>query len=284
LGASEADEIIKNYDEELCLQIARQMMIPETSFLKPLSNQASCNEWYIRWWSPKFEVKFCGHATLAAAHILFSENFADENKEIKFHTKLVGELIVKISKNNNDVNYILNFPSTPYSIINCNIINKLYISKLLGFTNSNDIIDLIKSGEDIIIILKHENLVIQYQPNISQIAQLKDYRCIIITAPNENQKNILKCDFVCRVFAPKLGIDEDAVSGRVHCGLVTYWSDILNQRDSWLTSYQASLRGGIIHCKYDTKQERSLLKAKARTCLSGTMRIGDENHHKLSKL
>ena len=61
-------------------KMATQVHLPETAFLFPSPNGA----WSIRWFSPLVEIDLCGHATLAAAHVLYQEGFASDKDAITF--------------------------------------------------------------------------------------------------------------------------------------------------------------------------------------------------------
>ena len=88
--------------DALMLAITRENNLAETAFVKPRPDGA----WDLRWFAPAYEVDFCGHATLATAHILFTQKGADS--ELTFHTR-VGEL--RVSKE--DRGYRLDIPRLP---------------------------------------------------------------------------------------------------------------------------------------------------------------------------
>nr|MBP7406716.1 PhzF family phenazine biosynthesis protein [Candidatus Microthrix sp.] len=70
----------------------------------------------------------------------------------------------------------------------------------------------------------------------SALARSED-RPLVLTAPGDGN-----LDVVSRVFAPSLGIAEDAVTGSAHALLAPYWAHRLG-RDT-LACHQASQRGG----------------------------------------
>ena len=61
---------------------------------------------HIRWFTPKVEVKLCGHATLASAYILFNE-LSYKKEKIIFNT-FFGEKISVFKENNI---YFMDFPA-----------------------------------------------------------------------------------------------------------------------------------------------------------------------------
>ena len=91
-----------------------------------------------------------------------------------------------------------------------------------------------------------------------------EYDGIILTAPGNN------CDFVSRFFAPKLGIQEDPVTGSTHCELIPYWSKRLNKKD--MIARQLSKRGGELYCSY--LGDRVIIGGKAITYMQGELLLG----------
>ena len=68
---------------------------------------------------------------------------------------------------------------------------------------------------------------------------------------------------------PAVGINEDPVTGSAHCYLAPYWANKLQKKE--LVGYQASKRGGIIHCR--PSGDRVFLKGKAVTIFKGELKI-----------
>eukprot|EP01084_Bolivina_argentea_P213130 362090_1 len=140
--------IIDKYDDELCQKIAAEINLSETAFLVPLSNDSSStitNKWQLRWWTPETEVNFCGHATLAATHLLSSEGFVNTNKAIEFETKSGIFYASKPDPLKNE--YLMDFPALlekPFNG-NLNILPQIFNIKKSQIMNVTD------SGEDLLI-------------------------------------------------------------------------------------------------------------------------------------
>lgn len=221
--------------------IAEQNNLSETAFILKKFDTYS-----IRWFTPTIEVPLCGHATLAAAHVIFNElNF--QQNEIRFHSKS-GELRVIKEKDLLE----LNFPSEEFKEIS---ITKIP-AKELG-------IKPISTGIGRVFILIEvatETEVIEANPDIHILKKL-DAAGIIITAKGNTS------DFVSRVFAPQSGIDEDPVTGSAHCLLIPYWAQKLNKYK--LLAKQLSKRGGILYCNYAGK--RVLIGGKAELYSKGVI-------------
>ena len=220
-------------DEEL-LQIAKANDMPETAMLVQIDSV-----WHIRWFSPVCEVDLCGHATLAAGYILFNEAgiFCD-------HIVLqsgVGELTVSRERES----IVLDFP--------------VRLGALTGITQ--ELVEAIGaepidvySGVDIMAVFASQECLEALTPDLDKVRML-DCRGVIVTAPGKDS------DFVSRFFAPKLGIDEDHVTGSAHCQLVPYWADKLGKKK--LLAYQLSPRGGELICELN----------KNRVYISGRCRL-----------
>ena len=203
--------------DEACLKVAAAMNFSETAFLKNLHQ----NHFHIRWFTPKVEVKLCGHATLASAHLLHQEKLVTE-ESIVFES-LSGLLTVCSSFEN----YILDFP-----------LQKIEEQVDLSLIKHDfgEVINAARACDDIIIELSSEEQVRNYIPDFSKIEKI-NYRAVILTA-----KGSSPYDFVSRFFAPRVGINEDAVTGSAHCKLADYYRQRLNKLE--FTAYQASSRGG----------------------------------------
>jgi predicted PhzF superfamily epimerase YddE/YHI9 len=245
-GNPAAVTIVQDFPtDRMCQKIAEEMNLSETAFLKPLSDQ----HFHIRWFTPSVEVKLCGHATLASAHILFEERIV-EGDRISFDS-LSGPLFVKREQNE----IILDFPLQK-------------TGDGLPFYHFKDLFDkgfvqAVQAYDDIIIELMDETLVRELNPDF---AKIKDIDCLslIVTA-----KGSPPYDFVSRVFAPRDGINEDPVTGSAHCKLAEYWQKKL-KRDRFL-AYQASARGGVLGLQI--KGDRLHLRGKALTILEGKLRV-----------
>jgi PhzF family phenazine biosynthesis protein len=230
-------------DESIMQNIAMENNLAETAFY--VQNK---NNYFIRWFTPTVEVDLCGHATLAAAHVLFSyENY--ENNEINFDSKS-GTLNVK-----KDNDYLtMNFPT--------DIIKKVVVSKEIQSCFNIQPIEAFKGKTDHMLIYENEEQVRNIKYDFKKISQI-NARGIIITARGKDS------DFVSRFFAPQSGIDEDPVTGSAHTTLTPYWSKRLNKNE--LTAVQISKRKGFLICKY--KNDRTEISGKARMYMIGEIRL-----------
>lgn len=222
--------------------IATENNLSETAFFVPREN-----EYDLRWFTPTVEVDLCGHATLAAAFVLFNE-LAFSGNEIRFHSRS-GVLTVA---RNGDI-LTLDFPSRPPE--KCNTPEALV--RGLGkaptqVLKSRDYVAVFDSAEDV------KNL----QPDFAALKAL-DCLGVIATASGKD------CDFVSRFFAPKAGIDEDPVTGSAHCTLIPFWAGRLGKAK--LFARQISKRGGELFC--ELAGDRVRIGGKARLYLRGEIFI-----------
>ena len=231
-------------------QVAAEMNLSETAFVVP-RNQT--NRFHLRWFTPKVEVELCGHATLAAAHVLFEQAVASGSNEIHFET-LSGELAC--GKEGDTI--CLDFPATPpQSVPDQDLAQRLSVA--LGIAMPRP---LLRSRFDLLVVAEDEHLVRALSPHFDKLAEI-DARGVIVTAPSNDPE----IDFVSRYFAPQSGINEDPVTGSAHCCLAPLWSKELGRRK--ITGYQASERGGTVGC--EVMGDRVKLAGEAVTVLSGQL-------------
>ena len=188
-------------------------------------NIATSKGFHIRWFTPSTEVDLCGHATMAAAFVLFQYlDYKDDT--IVFESKS-GVLTVSKAASR----LVMDFPAQPP--IKCKIPNK--IEEALGIKP----IECLRS-KDYVVVLNDESDVLMVKPNFSLLSKI-DLRGVIVTSESE------KYDFVSRFFGPKCGIDEDPVTGSSHTQLAPYWSKQLGKKE--MLAKQLSSRGGELYCE-----------------------------------
>ena len=199
--------------------VAMEMNLSETAFLHPEGDG-----WRLRWFTPKQEVDLCGHATLASAKVLFEWQPVLRSEPLSFTTRS-GELSARWV----DGRVELNFPALPFQPVAC----EDHTVRALGFTPVN----AVRSGDYALYEAEHENDIHQANPDFALLAEFPASQVMITAWSNDPA-----FDFVSRFFAPKLGIDEDPVTGSAHCLLAPYWAEKMNK--TAFTAYQASARGG----------------------------------------
>lgn len=203
----------------------------------------------LRWFTPELEIDLCGHATLASAHILFTE-LGYTGNAINFYTQKAGTLIVTRSGDK----YTLDFPSRPPKPV-------IAPQELLIALGGKTPVEILKS-RDYFVVYETEQDIRDMAPDFNLLARV-DAIGIIVTAVGD------EADFVSRFFAPAAGINEDPVTGSAHCNLIPYWAGKLGKDK--LHAYQISSRKGELWC--ENKGDRVLMSGKAVTYLKGEIYV-----------
>ena len=249
-------------EEDLMQIIAREFNFSETAFPVPLgsNNSETADHFKLKWFSPVVEVPLCGHATLATAHILFSE-LENKSPTLTFST-LSGDLIV--SKKGHG--YAMNFPAGQLSEvdIDSDVISALHakpesVQEMLHCLNPNKLV----------IVVDREDQVRDIAPDfIGLIHASRKFNVgsIAVTSISES-KNY---DFILRNFAPIRGVNEDFVTGSAHVILGPYWGAKLRKKR--LRAFQASKRGGFMDLEVKDNMRVELI-GTAITVAEGTFRL-----------
>ena len=229
--------------DDLMQKIALENNLSETAFIT--KEEENYN---IRWFSPLMEIDLCGHATLAAAHIYFTEIDTNSNN-ISFNSK---SGILNVSKDSNFIN--LDFPTDNFKPINLSE----DLIKVLGERPEE-----IYQGRDDVMCIFHNELTVQnLKPDMEELKKIP-VRGLIASAPASD------VDFVSRCFFPITGVDEDPVTGSAHTTLTPYWSNKLNKKN--LTARQISSRSGFLKCRL--LEDRVVISGEAVTYMKASILI-----------
>jgi PhzF family phenazine biosynthesis protein len=202
----------------------------------------------LRWFTPMAEVDLCGHATLASADVLF-RIMGYSGRSIQFETR---SGILEVERR--DGLYAMDFPAT--APVECGA--SPVLADALGVTPQR-----ILKAFDHIAVLETEAQVRAVSPNFARLADL-DLRGVIVTARGA------RADFVSRFFAPKLGVNEDPVTGSTHCELAPYWGPQLGKTS--MRAEQVSPRGGTVLC--EIRGDRVTLSGGAAHYMTAEIQIG----------
>ncbi|MBQ4802314.1 PhzF family phenazine biosynthesis protein [Aquimarina sp. MMG015] len=231
-------------DDKTLLNIAIENNLAETGYFVKKDDI-----YEIRWFMPYAEIDLCGHATLAAAYVIF--NYVDASaSEVIFSSKS-GILKAKKEKNNT---ITLDFPSRlPKPIEIPKEVYKAFTSKPIEAY----------AGRDLIITVDSEEDIINEEPTLEILKGLP-YLCTVITAKGNDS------DFVSRVFDANPDIPlEDPVTGSAHAALVPLWAEKLGKTK--LIAKQLSKRGGELDCRLE--KDRVFLSGYAVPYLTGEIEI-----------
>lgn len=206
-------------------EISAQTKMPETVFLFPSDSKV----WSIRWFSPLSEKDLSGHGTLAAAHILFSEGF-EAGKDFLSFSSSGGHLTVTKKESG-----LLRLEMTSLKARSC-LASPLLIEGLGAYPDETFL------GMDCLCVFSDESIVRELKPEPKLLKRINCARGIIVTAKSSKPK----VDYVTRFFAPRIGVDEDEVTGSIHGLLVPYWSKKLSKQK--MHAEQLSSRGTLLSC------------------------------------
>lgn len=249
--------------------IALENNLPETAFIVEDEGQ-----YLLRWFTPAVEVTLCGHATLGAAHVVFTRLHQDWT-EVTFHSPS-GPLTCRRHQDR----IVLDFPALAWEVIDPVAVPTALRTGLVRGTGRTpgtrpvpvDAVEVVRSL-DYIVVLSDERELRDLEPDLSRLGEL-DLRGVAVTAPSR------EADFCSRFFGPKLAIPEDPITGSAHCALVPYWASRLGRDD--LRAVQYSPRLGAEHaihvnCRHDG--HRVFLEGAARLYLEGTVYLDEPDLH-----
>jgi PhzF family phenazine biosynthesis protein len=232
-------------------QVATEMNLSETAFVERQSESPAV--FGLRWFTPRVEVDLCGHATLAAAHVLWEEGLLKDESPALFDTRS-GRLTAL----RRDGWIELDFPAEP---IDTPIRDAAEIDRIETALNTR-VVSAGKNRFDLLVELADEAAVRSLAPDIRRVASFPA-RGIIVTSRSAAPE----FDFVSRFFAPQVGVDEDPVCGSAHCCLGPFWASKLGRTE--LTGHQVSCRGGVV--KVRVSPSRVALIGQAVTVLRGDL-------------
>jgi len=230
--------------DEILQAIAMENNLSETAFTVPDATGAA--DFELRWFTPGLEIKLCGHATLASAHVLLGDR-----EKISFLTRKAG--ILEVSRVGDG--YAMSLPAYPPV--------PQPLPHLVAGLGCDAVETLWHEGRYALIVLENEAQVRALAPDFRVLIDDGD-TMTIATASGDTT------DVVSRVFVPGAGVDEDPVTGSAHSVLVPYWAARLGRSDA-MTFYQASRRGGHLTGRLDG--DRAVLGGKCVTVLEGLMTI-----------
>ena len=232
--------------DETLLACARENNLSETAYFVPDSSGQA--DFELRWFTPGAEVDLCGHATLATGHVLY-EHRGFQAERIRFRTR---SGIVAVGRRQERL--VLDFPSHPPHAVEA----PPGLQRALG----DEPLEVLR-GHYLMVTLADEAALLALRPDFRRLAEI-DEMAVMVTAPGEAE-----IDFVSRFFAPRVGIDEDPVTGSAHTTLAPYWGQRLGKQV--LEARQRSARGGALRCTL--RGERVDIEGRAVTYLVGRARL-----------
>jgi PhzF family phenazine biosynthesis protein len=229
-------------DDAQMQAIAEENNLSETAFTVPSEHDDA--DYDLRWFTPAAEVELCGHATLAAGHVLIHSD------PVRFATR---SGILMVSRRDDALE--LDLPAAALSET-----REPELCRALGVTDSP--VWLAEGCNDASIIeVADDTAVRAIQPDFAALGAI--LRMAVVTARGT------EFDIVSRVFVPYLGIAEDPVTGSAHAALAPYWAKRLGRTD--FTALQASKRTGVLRCRLEG--DRVLLGGRCQTVIVGQFQL-----------
>jgi PhzF family phenazine biosynthesis protein len=216
--------------------------LSETAFTVPSEEDGA--DFDLRWFTPTSEVDLCGHATIAAGHVLI------HSEPLRFATR-AG--ILTVSRRDDLLE--LDLPAAPLTEV-----HEPELNRSLGLPDGPAW--LAEGCNDAAIIeVADETAVRGVEPDFGALKGVP--RMAVVTARGDQY------DIASRVFVPYLGIDEDPVTGSAHAALVPYWAERLGRNA--FTALQASKRAGVLHCRLEG--DRVVLGGRCHTVIVGQFQL-----------
>jgi len=254
-------------DVDTMQHIAMEMNLAETAFVSPISG----NVFRLRWFTPTVEVALCGHATLATAHVLYSEKSSSADV-LHFDTMCRGRLSVSRLQGGA---LQMDFPSGSPVAAQLSAETRSRLAQALGAgEHTFKAIFHCAVTRKLLVEVDSVDTVLALKPNTAAMTSIDfgapDVKGVIVTAAGSTGGSDARWstfDCVSRYFAPWVGIPEDPVTGSAHTVLAVYWSDRLKK--PVLRAFQASARGGEMET--EVKDDRVLLRGQAITVSRGLL-------------
>lgn len=239
-------------DDALLQAIAEENSLSETAFIVERPERGG---WELRWMTPATEVALCGHATLAAGWVVL-HHLGKAKGEVTFFTRRSGDLVVREHPRGLSVDlpkYDVQPLDPPSRAAAANALRVEPEAVLRSAGGESKWLARLRTERDVRTL----------SPDLRAVAELPA-QGVIVTAEGGD------CDFVSRFFAPRVGVDEDPVTGSAHCLLIPYWQRELGARE--LFARQVSRRSGELYGRVEG--DRVVLAGRVQPYLEGTLRLG----------
>ncbi len=241
--------------DSIMQKIAAENRHSETAFVVPRAD----GDFDLRWFTPTVEDDLCGHATLASAYVLALRKH--NVWPVRFHTcsgmlTVAQGNVAQDTVAQNQDSFEMDFPARPPQTCE----TPVGLLPALGLKAA-----LVMKSRDYLVVVDQAEQVRALSPDIAALAKIEmGNGGTIVTAPGEGD-----VDYVCRLFAPSEGIDEDPATGSIHCTLAPYWTGRLGK--DTLRAQQLSARGGFMQCTI--AGDRVKIAGRARLYLHGTLEL-----------
>jgi PhzF family phenazine biosynthesis protein len=235
-------------------RIAAENRHSETAFVVPRAD----GDFDLRWFTPKVEDDLCGHATLASAYVLALRKH--NVWPVRFHTRSGLLTVAQGAVAEDKDSFEMGFPAMPPQPCE----PPVDLLPALGLRGPGLRAVQVLKSRDYLVVVDQAEQVRALSPDFAALAKLDAGSGTIVTAPGEGD-----VDYVCRMFLPSAGIDEDPATGSIHCILAPYWARRLGKNT--FRAQQLSSRGGSVRCSI--AGDRVKIVGQARLYLHGTIEL-----------
>jgi predicted PhzF superfamily epimerase YddE/YHI9 len=239
-------------DDSVLQAIAEENNFAETAFI--VADPTGETDFELRWFTPTCEIRLCGHATLASAHIVLTQD--PDMDLVTFTTRKAGILSVeRTTLADGSAGYDMALPAIPTEPADLPEAVAAMGGKVLETRRNPDHYNLFRyaTAEEVLAL----------KPDMKALVAALGDDSFTATAPGKDT------DIISRVFVPGAGVDEDSVTGSAHCVLTAYWAEQLGRNS--FTAYQASARGGYLGCRLEG--DRAWLSGKCVTVVEGVFHL-----------
>lgn len=213
----------------------------------------------LRWFTAKIEDDLCGHATLASAYVLALRKHSAW--PVRFHTRSGVLTVARDASAQGKDRFEMDFPARPPQACE----TPVGLLPALGLKGMDLKAARVTKSRDYFVVVDQAEQVQALAPDVAALAKLEiGTSGAIVSAPGEGE-----VDYVCRFFAPSIGIDEDPATGSIHCTLAPYWAEQLGK--DRLRAQQLSARGGTMQCTICGGRVK--IGGSARLYLQGTLEL-----------
>ncbi len=216
-------------------RLASESGQPATVFVQEVGR----DEHHVRWFTPD-ESDFCGHGTLAAAHVLLPPG---TRTTVKFRTR-AGALTA----------WRLDRPDLVSLDLPALAVRPIDTPPGLADVLGADVVSTHDASGRLLVELEGEEAVRALEPDMVALRALVG-QAVIVTARSSGP-----CAIVSRYFRAA-GEAEDPVTGSAHCALSPFWAPRFGHSQQW--AFQASSRGGLVHMLH--AGDRVVISGRATT-------------------
>lgn len=285
------------YESQVLQNIAAELNLSETAFIQPrvithndTGGALSCpikereqlhgagwTTFGLRWFTPTEEVRLCGHATLASASLLFSEEslVPADTHEIRFVTLsgvLVAKRIVTEESPSENLKYELEFPAAEIVPASEGVAKRVR-DAVASATIPDTGISFVgvcgkKPYEQYVLVEIDNNHALEgMKVNAGVLKSLApEYVVIVLCQKLAHGSH----DIAYRMFAPAAGIDEDPVCGSAVSFSAQYWTERTDTApEDTVRLRAASPRGGDVELVWEKSTSTARMRGQARIASRG---------------